>query len=250
MKTAIDALLSDDERTEVTTLRPRRREPDHGVQFVPGVERHFITPLAQANHALHSKERSLLFAWGFAAVVGVLLLAVGGAFVWWLRNERVTVFVRDSFGNLVQADAESFFRAGDRRVPEEFTAFVRRWVTDCYTWTPVDVKDRVEACLRVVEKKAHPVAKMALHLDVRARQTEEGVSGGVYEEGDKEPQAVVMRTEPLEVMVSIERYLVDRTGVRADAGALFIKAVLREVPRSSRNGYGLMIADVRASEKL
>jgi hypothetical protein len=26
--------------------------------------------------------------------------------------------------------------------------------------------------------------------------------------------------------------------------------VLREVPRSSRNGYGLMIADVRASEKL
>jgi hypothetical protein len=217
------------------------------VDLIAGKEDEFIVAWGRGNAALQSKERSLLAAWG---ICGMLIVLVG-VLVWWGRQERTTVFVRDSLsGQLVQADAEAFFRAGDKRVPEEFTAFVREWVIDCFTWTPVDVENRLKACLSRVEKKAHPLARGGLRLDERSKQTDLGISGGVFDEGDKEPQAVILRAEPLEVMVSIQRYLVDRTGVQTEAGPLIIKAILREMPRSPRNGYGLIVVDVRVSEKL
>lgn len=212
-----------------------------------GQEHEFIVAWGRGNAALQSKERSLLLAWGICATLLVLV----GVLAWWGRQERTTVFVRDSVsGHLVQADAEAFFRAGEQRAAEEFTAFVREWVMDCFTWTPVDVEDRLKACLQRVEKKAHPVARLGLRLDDRSRQTGDGISGGVFDEGDREPQAVILRAAPLEVMVSIQRYLVDRTGAQTDAGPLIIKAILREMPRSPRNGYGLIIVDVRVSERL
>jgi hypothetical protein len=217
------------------------------VGLVAGGEDEFIVAWGRGNAALQSKERSLLVAW---AACGMLVVLVG-VLVWWGRKERTTVFVRDSLtGRLVQADAEAFFRAGEKRVTEEFTAFVREWVIDCFTWTPVDVEDRLSACLRRVDKKAHPLVRAGLRLDERSKQTELGVSGGVFDEGEKEPQAVILRTEPLEVMVSIQTYVVDRAGRQTDTGPLIIKAIVREMPRSPRNGYGLLIVDARVSEKL
>src|SRR5688572_11319766 len=104
-----------------------------------GQEHDFIVAWGRSNAALQSKERSLLVAWGICG----MLLAWVCVLAWWGRQERTTVFVRDSAsGHLVQADREALSRAGAQRVPEEFTAFVREWVVDCFTWTPVDVEDR------------------------------------------------------------------------------------------------------------
>ena len=61
------------------------------------------------------------------------------------------MFVRNAFGEVVQADARSFLHAGDDRTEMEIKSFMRRWVVDAFSWTPLDVADRTRAALRVVD---------------------------------------------------------------------------------------------------
>ena len=63
---------------------------------------------------------------------------------WRNEHKETYVFVRDALGNVVQADANSFLHAGDSRTEAESKGFVRGWVFDAYTWTPLDVEGRLK----------------------------------------------------------------------------------------------------------
>ena len=185
-------------------------------------------------------------------MLNVALAAVVGFLVW--RNERKEplVFVRDALGNIVQADAASFLHAGDARAEVEIKGFIRRWVVNAFTWTPLDVEDRLKACFELVDGRAQAVARAGLRLPERQILVERGVSGRVYDDHavGREPQVVVGRAKPLEVMVSFDQYLVDKSGRSTEAGHFFVRAMLKEVPRSSVNPSGLMIVDVQVSQNL
>jgi hypothetical protein len=81
---------------------------------------------------------------------------------------------------------------------------------------------------------------------------ERGVSGRVYDDhtAGREPQVVISRATPLEVMVSFDQYMVDKSGRCSEAGQFFVRAIRKEVPRSSVNPSGLMIVDVQVSQNL
>lgn len=217
--------------------------------LVVGGEQDFIYAWGRAEAALRSKDWQLVTS----MVVNVALLVLVGYLTWRAGEAEPLVFVRDSLGNVVQAEADTFLHAGDARSAEEIKAFIRKWVVDAFSWTPLDVEDRLKASLRLVDGNAQPLARAGMRLAERARQVDQGISGGIFDAGatgGKEPQAVIMRSDPLEVMVSVERYVVDKQGTMTSAGPLFVRAMLREVARSPANGNGLMIVDLRVSEKL
>ena len=186
-------------------------------------------------------------------ILNVVLAGVV-AFLAWRNEKKATyVFVRNAFGELVQADANSFLHAGDNRTEGEVKNFMRRWVVDAFSWTPLDVHDRLQAALRVVDTKAHPVVKAGLRLGERQLLVEKGSSGRVFDDpsSDKAPQAVIVRKEPLEVLVSFERYLVEPSGEHVPLTPMIVRALLKRVPRGPGNwGYGLVLSDAQISEKL
>jgi hypothetical protein len=213
-----------------------------------GAEDHFILAWGRANAAVASRGRQLLMSSGLNVA---LVLAI--AFLAWRNEHKETyVFVRDALGNIIQADANSFLHAGDSRTEAEIKGFVRGWVFDAYTWTPLDVEDRLKAALRLVESKAQPVVKAGLGLAERKALVERGISGRVHDEREigKEAQVVITRTQPLEVMVGFDRYQVDRSGGASELGHVFLRAHLKEVPRSPGNPTGLLIVDTAISERL
>jgi hypothetical protein len=188
-----------------------------------------------------------------ASVLVNLALAVVVAFLAWRsEHKEPLVFVRDSLGNVVQADATSFLHAGDDRNDAEVKGFLRRWVLDAWTWTPLDVEDRLKACLRVVDGKAQAVTKAGLRLAERQALVDREMSGRVYDDeaSGREPQVAITRRDPLEVMVSFDHYYIDRTGRATEGGHYFVRAILKQVPRSPVNPSGLMIADVQISQNL
>ena len=213
-----------------------------------GGEDAFILAWGRSHAALRSKGLQL----GLSMVLNVALVAAV-AFLAWRNEEKVPlVFVRDNLGNIVQADAGSFLHAGDARSEPELKGFMRHWVLDAFTWTPLDVEDRLKACLRLVDSKAQAVAKAGLRLPERQGLVDRGTSGRVYDDkaAGREPQVVIVRRSPIEVMVSFDHYWLDRSGNLTEAGHFFVRAILKEVPRSSVNPSGLMIADVQVSQNL
>jgi hypothetical protein len=225
-----------------------RRVRPGGIGGEIGGEDAFILAWGRSHAALRSKALQL-----WASMILNAVLAVVVALLTW-RNERKEplVFVRDSLGNVVQADATTFLHAGDARAEVEIKGFMRRWVLDAFTWTPLDVQDRLKACFELVDGKAQALARADLRLSERQILVERGVSGSVYDDhtAGREPQVVISRTKPLEVMVSFDQRLVDKSGHTTDAGHFFVRAILKEVPRSSVNPSGLMIVDVQISQNL
>jgi hypothetical protein len=213
-----------------------------------GTEDHFIVAWGRANASVRSRGRQLLMS----TCLNVALVVVVGFLAWRNEQKETYVFVRDALGNVVQADASTFLHAGDARTEAEIKGFVRRWVLDAYTWTPLDVEDRLKAALRLVETKAQPVVKAGLGLAERRALVERGVSGRVHDEREsgKEAHVVITRTKPLEVMVGFDRFQIDRSGAATELGHLFLRAHLKEVPRSPANPAGLMIVDTEMSERL
>ena len=213
-----------------------------------GGEDAFILAWGRSHAALRSKSLQL----GISMTLNVALVAAV-SFLAWRNEEKVPlVFVRDNLGNIVQADAGPFLHAGDARSEPELKGFMRRWVLDAFTWTPLDVEDRLKACLRLVDSKAQAVAKAGLRLPERQALVDRGTSGRVYDDksAGREPQVVIVRRSPIEVMVSFDHYWLDRSGAATEAGHYFVRAILKEVPRSSVNPNGLMIADVQVSQNL
>jgi hypothetical protein len=235
-------------RPESAGAKAKKRPEPRATSAEVGGEDAFILAWGRSNEALRSKSRQL-------ALSMVLNVALGGTcgFLAWRNEKKETlVFVRDSLGHVVQADAHSFLHAGDARSEAEIKGFMRRWVIDAFSWTPLDVEDRLKSSLRLVDPKAQPVAREGLRLAERKALVDAGTSGRVHDErsSGREPQVVITGTSPLEVMVSFDRYLVDRTGAPTEVGRLFVRTVLREVPRTATNPNGLLLADVQISESL
>lgn len=226
----------------------QRRAEDGGKLSEVGGEDHFILAWGRANAAVKSRGRQLIMS----TCLNVALVLVVGFLAWRNEQKETYVFVRDSLGNVVQADANGFLHAGDARTEAEIKGFMRRWVFDAYSWTPLDVEDRLRAALKFVETKAQPAVKGGLGLAERRGLVERGVSGRVHDEKEsgKEAQVVITRTKPLEVMVSFDRFQVDRSGTVSEAGHVFLRGHLKEVPRSPGNPTGLMIVDTEISERL
>jgi hypothetical protein len=209
----------------------------------------FIFAWGRSNEALRSRARQL----AVSMLLNVVLVA-GVMFLAW-RNERkeTYVFVRNAFGEVIQADATSFLHAGDTRTSGEVKSFLRRWVVDAFTWTPLDVTDRVQAALRVVDPSAQAAVKGGMRLGERQQLVERGASGRVYDDpgSDKAPQAVIVRNDPLEVLVTFDRYLVEPSGEKVPQTPLIVRASLKRVPRGPGNwGYGLVLVGAQISEKL
>lgn len=240
-----DATIVDPSSVEVRSRTARGRG---GPAAVIGGEDAFILAWGRSNAALRTATLQLLVS----IFVNIALATAVVFLVWRAEHREPLVFVRDSLGNVVQADAASFLHAGDVRNDAEIKGFLRRWVLDAWTWTPLDVEDRLKACLQLVDGKAQPVIKSGLRLAERQALVDRGTSGRVYDARDagREPQVAITRRSPLEVLVSFEHYYVDRTGRSVDAGHYFVRAILKQVPRSPVNPSGLMIADLQISQNL
>lgn len=223
---------------------PRTSEPLATV----GGDDAFILAWGRSSAAVRSKGIQLLVS----MVVNVALAGAVVFLAWRNEQKEPLVFVRDKLGNVIQADAGSFLHAGDARSEPEIKGFVRRWVLDAFTWTPLDVEDRLKACLQLVDGKAQAVAKAGLRLAERQQLVDRGTSGRVYDDSSagREPQTVIARRSPLEVMVSFDHYLIDRGGRQTDAGHYFVRALLKQVPRSNVNPNGFMIVDIQVSQNL
>lgn len=228
--------------------RHRRRDEKRGPGGLVGGEDAFILAWGRSNAALRTASLQLLVS----IVLNVALAAAVAFLAWRSEHKRPLVFVRDALGNVVQADADSFLHAGDARNDAEIKGFLRRWVLDAWTWTPLDVEDRLKASLQLVDGKAQAVIKTGLRLAERQTLVDRGTSGRVYDDraAGREPQVAITRRAPLEVMVSFEHYHVDRTGRREEAGHYFVRAILKQVPRSPVNPNGLMIVDLQISQNL
>jgi hypothetical protein len=209
----------------------------------------FIFAWGRSNEALRSRSRQLA-----VSMLLNVVLTVGVMFLAWRNEKKETyVFVRNALGEIVQADATSFLHAGDTRTAGEVKSFMRRWVADAFTWTPLDVTDRVQAALRVVDPSAQSVVKAGMRLGERQMLVERGTSGRVYDDpsSDRATQAVIVRTDPLEVLVTFERYLIEASGEKVSLTPMIVRASLKRVPRGPGNwGYGLVLVGAQISEKL
>jgi len=228
---------------------PQRQHRRKARALEVGREDDFILAWGRSQAALRGKNVQLLVSCLLNLGLGAALAVV----VWHADRREPIVFVRDHLGNVIQADAQSFLHAGDARDDAEITGFVRRWVLDAWSWTPVDVEDRLKACLELVDGKAHPAIKSGLRLADRQRLVDAGVSGRVHDDHStgREPQvAILKRTPYLEVMVSFEHFGVAKDGGLLDFGHFFTRVALKQVPRSARNPSGLIIVDAQISQKL
>lgn len=208
----------------------------------------FIFAWARCDAAGRSRARQL----AVSMLLNVVLAGVVSFLVWRNEKKETYVFVRNALGEVVQADAKSFLHAGDDRTEAEIKSFMRRWVADAFSWTPLDVADRIGAALRVVDPKARAAVKEGMRLGERRELVEKGTSGRIHDDpkSEKAPQAVIVRAEPLQVLVTFERYLINASGQTEGLSPLIARASLRRVPRGPGNEYGLIIVDAQISEKL
>jgi hypothetical protein len=164
------------------------------------------------------------------------------------RNDQKTVwcFVKDSLGNVVQADPNAFLRAGESRTEVDIKGFTRRWVLDAFSWTPLDVKDKLNLALKVVEPKAREVVKKGLQLPQRKVLVDRGVSGRVVDvtdDPDHQPQVLIQSKHPLSVLVTFDTYRILPDGQEEPGGRVLFTLFLKEVPRTPDNMAGLTVVD-------
>ena len=202
----------------------------------------FILAWGRQNAAL------AVYRWLLVTLMGACLIL--GVLVGYLahRNEQKTVwcFVKDSLGNVVQADPNAFLRAGERRTEVDIKGFTRRWVLDAFTWTPLDVKDKLNLALQGVEPKAREVVKKGLQLPQRKLLVDRGVSGRVLDLPDDpahQPQVLIQSRKPLSVLVTFDTFRILPDGQEEPGGRVLFTLFLKEVPRTPDNMAGLTVVD-------
>jgi hypothetical protein len=209
----------------------------------------FILAWGRQNAAL------ALYRWLLLVLLVVALALAGLVGYLVYRNEQKTVwcFVKDGLGNIVQADPDSFLRAGERRTEVDIKGFARRWVMDSHAWTPLDVKDKLSLALRVVEPKAREVVKKGLRLAQRKVLVDRGISGRVLDVANdpgRQPQVLIQSRKPLSVLVGFDTFFVLPDGTTEPGGRVLFTLFLKEVPRTPDNMAGLTIVDGTFPETL
>jgi hypothetical protein len=209
----------------------------------------FILAWGRQNAAL------AVYRWLLVALMGVCLALVVLVAFLVHRNEQKTVwcFVKDTLGNVVQADPNAFLRAGESRTEVDIKGFTRRWVLDAFSWTPLDVKDKLNLALKVVEPKAREVVKKGLQLPQRKLQVDRGVSGRVVDVPDDpahQPQILIQSKKPLSVLVTFDTFRILPDGQEEPGGRVIFTLFLKEVPRMPDNMAGLTVVDGTFPESL
>lgn len=209
------------------------------------------------------KENRFVFAWGglmtayaqqrivlWVLALGLIASTIGNVVLAMAYTKRETwVFVKDHLGNVIQADPNSFLRAGDDRSENEIKGFALRFCRDAFEFTPLDVQDRLKYALRFVEPKAHGAAKNSLRLAERAKQVENGLSVKIEDdiERGKIPEVSIIRNEPCEVLAVFSRVSIAPDGTKTALPPLAVRLIVTMVPRSPNNPSGLLITDVTAT---
>ena len=186
-------------------------------------------------------------------VVALALVALVGYLAYRIDQKTVWCFVKDGLGNIVQADPSAFLQAGETRTEVDIKGFVRRWILDSHSWTPLDVKDKVSLALKVVEPKAREVVKKGLKLAQRKVLVDRGISGRVLDAEDDpnhQPQVLIQSRQPLSVLVTFETYRILPDGKEEPGGHVIFTLFLKEVPRTPGNMAGLTIVDGTFPETL
>ena len=154
----------------------------------------------------------------------------------------------DYFGNFGFA-----FARVETRTEIDIKGFARRWVMDSHSWTPLDVKDKLNLALRVVEPKAREVVRKGLRIAQRKALIDRGVSGRVVDvvgDPSRQPQILIQSRKPLSVMVAFDTTLILPDGNEEPGGRVLFTLFLKEVPRTPDNMAGLTIIDGTFPENL
>jgi hypothetical protein len=209
----------------------------------------FIHAWGRMQGALVSTRRQLWAVMGLATV-----LAGSVAYLAWRNEHKETyVFVRNHLGEVVQAEPNAFLHAGDARTEGEVEYFIRELIEDGWTWTPLDINDRLKAFDEKILADARPGLREGLRLGERRSHVDGRMSGKIYDEveGDKAPQILIMRQQPLfEVQVTFQRYLIDERGAVVPAPTTVLRVLLKTVPRGPRNRYGFIVVEGQVSQRL
>lgn len=237
-----------DKRAPLAEPSASKAAEAHVPSAVVGGDDAFILAWGRNNEALAGRTRQL----ALSMVLNCVMAGLVGVLVYLNATKEPLVFVRDALGNVVQGNAEAFLQAGRDRSEVEVKGFVREWIVDAWTWTPLDVQDRLAAALAVVDGKAHGVVKDALDLGARQLLVESGISGRIDDgpRAKRPPVGNILRRSPLEVRVTVDRYLIDKSGGRTDAGPLTVTVVLQEIPRTPENPFGLLVTDLQLSDRM
>lgn len=209
---------------------------------VAGKEANFFLPWGSLMSA-YAQQRIVLWVMAPCLIASVL----GNVFQAWQSRKRETwVFVKDSLGNVVQADPNAFLRAGEGRDAMEVKGFALRFCRDAFEFTPLDVQDRIRYALRFVEPKSQGPVRSSLRLPERAKQVSLGYSVKIGDDVDrgKIPEISIIRDDPCEVLAVFTRHGVDSSGSAVALPPLAVRIVLKMVPRSPNNPNGLVVTDL------
>jgi len=191
----------------------------------------------------YAQQRLVLWVMAAALVLSV----VGNILLAFLYTRRETwVFVKDSLGNVVQADPDSFLRGNYRRDDNEIKGFVLRFCRDAYEFTPLDVRDKVQFAFRFVDPKTQGAVSNGLRISERAKQIEQGLSVKIDEDIEKGRlvELSITRRDPLEVLAVFSRLAVASNGSVTPMQPIAVRVTLRQVPRSPHNPNGLVVTDL------
>ena len=212
------------------------------------------------------KEDQFLLAWGrlmthaaqsrwSVVFLGVALMgSVVGNVIFALRWSRrdTLVFLKDSStGNVVPLGTVAGLAANSSdRTDAEIMGFSRRWVSDAFTYNPLNVRDNISLCLRSVDASAQGVVKAQLRLEERAADRDAGVSVKLLDEPEKGrgPSVSILRRSPLEISVVFQRVAVNPGGETKELPPIVCTMQLREIPRSNANPGGFLISDLTVSK--
>jgi hypothetical protein len=171
------------------------------------------------------------------SIIGNIILALQ------YTEREIWVFVKDHLGQVVQADKESFLRAGNKREDNEIKGFVLRFCRDAYEFTPLNVSDNIKLAMTFVEPKAQTVVSDGLRFAERAQQVSEGMSVKIEDDiqRGKVPEISILRREPLEVLIVFGRVGIPTDGRVRPLQPIAVQLALRLVPRSPHNPNGLVV---------
>lgn len=237
-----------DQRDEVSPQELAKRVTRVERLLNLGGEDHFITAWGRMQAALAARGWTLVGS----VILNVALVAalLGGA---WLYSRRPFMVYRinETTGQVVPLDPRAFLDdKDDSRSQAEIRGFALQWVRDAFQFTPQDTKEKSDYALRVVFPAAQGSAKAAMRPLERSQLVTSGWAAQIIDDPEKKilPEAQILRTDPLEVLVTAQRRAVDsRTGEVKSLQPIAVRLSARLVPRSAYNCTGLMISDVTAT---
>jgi hypothetical protein len=162
-----------------------------------------------------------------------------------VTKKEYWVFVKDSMGQVVQADKDSFLRGNDGRSDLEIKGFVNRFLKDVFDFNSLNVNDNIRYCLKFVDTAAQGALQDVARFRERAALAKSGYAVKIEDDIDRKdgrvPEITIVRRKPLEVMAIFTRVEIRKDGQVNLLPPLGVLLTLRFVPRSPSNPHGIMV---------